>query len=114
MKLIKNEEVIQGKNSDVCLVKEYSFDDEDLDLGVATITGRYPEKGYCLNEECKELIYVLEGNGTLYFENRKVEYSKGDSILIMPKEKYYWESNYCMVSMICNPSWSSKQHKLSD
>ena len=113
MKLIKFKDAIKGRNSDKCLTIEYSFNDNDLDLGIATITGRYPEKGYCYNQKCKELIYVLEGNGVLCFENQKVEFNKGDSILIMSKEKYYWESNHCVVSMTCNPAWTPKQHKLS-
>lgn len=64
--------------------------------------------------ECKELIYVIEGNGTLCFEDRKVGFERGDAILIYPQEKYYWESEYCVVSMNCNPAWSPGQHKEID
>lgn len=42
MKMIKLHDAKSGKNSDLCLIKEYSFGDKDIDLGVATITGRYP------------------------------------------------------------------------
>ena len=112
MKIIKNNEAEVGSNSDVCKTIEYSFGDKDIDIGIATITGRYPEEGFCVNTKCKELIYVIEGSGTLFLENRSIDFSKDDAILIDINEKYYWKSQYCKVSMSCTPAWSVEQHKL--
>ena len=112
MKVIKNDDSLKGENSEKCKTSEYSFGDKDIDLGLATITGRYPDEGYCVNLISKELIYVMEGSGTLNFENEKVDFSKGDAILIEPNEKYYWDCDYCVVSMTCTPAWSAEQHKL--
>jgi len=112
MKIIKYQDAEKGQNSEKCKTLEYSFGDKDIDLGIATITGRYPDEGYCMNCNCKELIYVLDGKGSLNFENKNIEFSKGDAILINPQEKYYWNSDYCVVSMTCNPSWTEEQHKL--
>ena len=56
----------------------------------------------------------MEGSGTLNFENKKVDFSKGDAILIEPNEKYYWDCDYCVVSMTCNLSWKKEQHKYVD
>ena len=89
MQVIKYSNAIKGANSDKCKTLEYSFNDKDIDLGIATITGRYPESGFCVNVISKELIYVLDGKGKLYFENDCVEFEKGDSILINQNEKYY-------------------------
>lgn len=114
MKVIKNDDSLKGENSKKCKTSEYSFGDKDIDLGLATITGRYPDEGYCVNLISKELIYVMEGRGTLNFENEKVDFSKGDAILIEPNEKYYWNCDYCVVSMTCNPSWTEEQHKYVD
>lgn len=114
MKVIKSEEAIKGSNSDKCKTVEYSFGDKEIDLGLATITGRYPENGYCVNLISKELIYVLEGSGKLYFEDRVIEFLTGDSILIDNNEKYYWETEFCKVSMTCTPAWTEEQHKLVD
>lgn len=86
--------------------------DKDIDLGIATIQGRYPDEGYGVNLVSKELIYVIEGKGTLNFENEKIEFSEGDSILIEPNEKYYYDTDYCKISMSCTPAWSIEQHKL--
>ena len=112
MKVIKNKDAAKGTNSDNCKTLEYSFQDQNIDLGIATITSRYPDAGYCMNTVSKELIYVLDGNGKLYFENEVVEYEKGDAILIDSNEKYYWDTTYCVVSMSCIPAWSKDQYKI--
>lgn len=112
MKIIKYVEAEKGANSDKCKTLEYSFGDNDIDLGVAIITGRYPEEGYCMNTESKELIYVIEGEGDLNLRNEIIHFSKDDAILIDKNEKYYWDTNYCKVSMSCTPAWNPEQHKL--
>lgn len=112
MKQIKFEEAEKGQNSEKCKTLEYSFNDENIDLGVAEIRGRYPDQDYGVNLVSKELIYVMEGSGVLYFEDRKVEFKKGDAVLIQPNEKYYYETEYCVLSMSCTPAWSPDQHKI--
>ena len=114
MEIIKYDNALKGKNSAKCKTLEYSFNDKEIDLGIATINGRYPDKGYGVNLVSKELIYVIEGKGTLNFENKRIEFSKGDSILIEPNEKYYYDTEYCVISMTCTPAWSPEQHKLID
>ena len=49
MQIIKKNNAIKGANSDKCKTLEYSFNDKDIDLGIATITRRYPKLGYCVN-----------------------------------------------------------------
>lgn len=44
IKIIKSIEAVKSSNSDKCKTIEYSFGDKDIDLGLAIITGRYPEK----------------------------------------------------------------------
>lgn len=114
MQVIKNRDALKGSNSDKCKTIEYSFDDKDIDLGIATITGRYPESDFCVNTISKELVYILEGTGKLYFEKEFIEFEKGDSILIEPNEKYYWESPYCVVFMACTPAWNKEQYRITE
>ena len=76
MKVIKLQDAEKGKNGEKCKTLEYSFMDKDIDLGVAVITGRYPDKSYGVNLVSKELIYVLEGSGTLHFENKEIKEGK--------------------------------------
>ncbi|MBD9115398.1 hypothetical protein EGP95_06455 [bacterium] len=112
MKIIKSGNAIKGANSDKCKTLEYPFDDQEIDLGVAEITGRYPDADYCVNLISKELIYVLDGMGKLCFEDKNINFSKVDSILIDKNEKYYWETDYCKVSMNCTLAWTEEQHRL--
>ncbi len=111
MKIIKLEEVVRSNNSEKCEVLEYGFGDKDIDCGVAIISGRYPDEGYCMNEKCKELIYVLGGEGSLNKEKETIKFKQGDAILIDKGEKYYWDA-HCRVLMPCTPAWYPEQHKL--
>lgn len=112
MQIIRSKDTLTHSNSNLCETTEYSFDDKTMDLGVATITGRYPEYGYCMNMKSIELIYVLEGSGKLFLENDNICFDVGDSILINSNEKYYWDSSYCKVAIISNPAWDYKQYKI--
>lgn len=114
MKVIKKEKAEVGQNSELCKTLEYSFGEKDIDLGIATIRGRYPSVGYALNTVSKELVYVLEGSGTLVFEKEKVSFEKGDAILINPNDKYYYDTKFAVVSLTCTPAFDVEQHKIVD
>ena len=112
MRLIKRNGAELGCNNEVCKTLEYSFGDKDMDLAIATLSGRYPEVGYCVNLISKELVYIIDGSGEIYFEDKKISFEKGDAILINNNEKYYWDTEYCKISMICTPAWSKEQYKI--
>lgn len=111
MKIIKLEEAQRFDNSDKCKVLEYEFGDKDIDCATAIINGRYLNSGYCMNVECKELIYVIDGKGTLNKKDETIEFKKGDAILINKGEEYYWNAQ-CTIIMPCTPAWYEEQHKL--
>lgn len=111
MKIVKLKDSEKFNNSNTCEVIEYPLGDPDINCATATITGRYPEKGYCVNEKCKEMIYVIEGNGTLNKKNETIHFEKGDVILIEKGEIYFWDAN-CKIVMPCTPAWYPEQHKL--
>lgn len=111
MEIIKKSNSIAGNNSAECSTIEYSFINKSIDLCVATIKGRYPQKGYCKNCKVKELIYILEGSGAINLNSQKIEFEQGDAILIDCNEKYYWESPYCKAAITCTPAWNKEQYK---
>ena len=111
MKLIKFEQTEKFKNGENCEVLEYPLDDKDINISTAVLSGRYPEKGYCVNEQCKELIYVVSGSGTLNKKDEVIEFKKGDAVLIDKGEMYYWDAN-CEIVMPCTPAWYPEQHKM--
>jgi len=85
--------------------------DIDVDCALNIITGRYPEKGYAENTECKELVYVLEGTGTINKKDETISFESGDVILIDKGDIYFWDGN-CKIIMICTPAWRKEQCKL--
>lgn len=118
MKIVKYKAALKFSNSKYCTGIEYPTEDKEIDFSIATIKGRYPDKGYCVNTECKELIYVIDGTGTLYKKTgtlykkeEEISFEKGDVILIDRKEMYYWES-FCTIAMACTPAWYPEQHQL--
>ena len=70
MKLVKLNEAQEFANSEKCKVVEYPLCDKDINFATAKISGRYPDTGYCVNEQCKELIYVMDGKGSLNKKRR--------------------------------------------
>ena len=115
MKKVQRNEAKELKNSDTSKLLEYSIElkDKDIDFCINTIMGRYPEKGYCTNEMCKEICYILEGNGTINKKDEKIFFKYGDVILIDKGEVYYWDGN-CKIIMACTPAWYKEQCKFLD
>ena len=115
MKIVKSSDAQIIKNSDTSKLLEYSIglNNKDIDFCINTINGRYPEKGYCTNEKCKEICYILEGKGTLNKKEESINFEQGDVILIEKEEIYHWNGN-CKIIMICTPAWYKEQCKLLD
>lgn len=115
MKIVKKEVAKTIKNSETSKLLEYSIElkEKDIDFCINRISGRYPEKGYCMNEKCKEICYILEGKGSINKKDESIEFNKGDVILINKGEIYYWDGN-CKIIMVCTPAWYKKQCKLID
>ena len=68
MKVVKRGEAVEHHNSDSCLAIEYPLGESDINGAVIKLNGRYPEKGWCINKECKELAYVVKGKGMIHTE----------------------------------------------
>ena len=113
MKVIKLEQAKEYSNSNRCKGLEYPLNNKDASISTASITGRYPEKGYCVNEKSKELIYVVDGNGSLNKKNEKLLFTKGDVIFIEKGEVFYWDGK-CKLITTCFPAWNEEQHKIVD
>lgn len=113
MKISRNNQTKTHSNSKTCVVQEYALQDEHMDMAVATLSGRYPEEKRVVNQECRELAYVLEGDGKVVVEGETVALTTGDVILIEAGEKYYWEGHMKLV-ISCQPAWHPEQHQLTD
>ena len=114
MKIVREEIAKKSQYASTSSVLDYSMDlnEKSLDFCINTITGRYPETGYCSNLECDELCFVLEGKGTIYKKEEDIiHFKKNDVVFIRRKDIYYWEGNF-KLAIVCTPAWSRKQCKL--
>ena len=87
------------------------MDNEDISGAIADINGRYPEKGFVRNEVFKELVYVLSGTGKVEVDGKEFRFSQGDTLLILPGEKYFWEGNF-RIFMATAPKFDPNRHKI--
>ncbi len=108
MKIVKKEDTIKFKNSEKCLEWLYPHKDDDIDISVAEISGRYPDKDYCVNLKVKQMAYIISGKGKICKENEVISFKAGDAILIAAGEKNFWEG-VCKVAEICTPAWNPDQ-----
>lgn len=113
MKIVKKEESQSFKNGEACIAYEYAMGDEDINGAVVEITGRYPEKGRTVNTKCKELGYVIKGEGRVVVEDKEIALKEGDLVLIEPNERFYWEG-VMTVFVPCAPAWNHEQYKEVD
>ncbi len=111
MKIIKSDGTNSFSNSNTCKGYEFPFHDKDLNIAVITINGRYPEKGYLVNEVCKEVAYVLSGTGVIGKRNSTQQLAKGDAVFIDAGETFFWEGDRLEMLMPCSPAFYPEQHK---
>jgi mannose-6-phosphate isomerase-like protein (cupin superfamily) len=93
-------------------VLEYSLGDPDIDIAIATINGKYPKQGFVVNEDCKELLYVISGHGKFATKEQAVELNPGDQALIEKGEIFKYDDCIDLVVVAaCTPAWTPAQHK---
>jgi mannose-6-phosphate isomerase-like protein (cupin superfamily) len=113
MKITRKNQSIERKNSDICLVTEYPPMDDHLDFAIVKISGKYPSKGAATNLQCKEIVFVHEGAGTVVVNGAPQRLEAGDVVLIEPGEHFVWEGNMNLF-IACHPAFSLEQHTIVD
>ena len=113
MKILKRNQAHEYSNSANCSGFEFDLGDSNLDGAVVSVVGKYPVKGWAVNEECKEVVYVIAGKGKVVIEGQSFEIKNEDMIVIDKGERFYWDGNLKLF-IYCTPAWSLKQHKQVD
>ena len=111
MRIVKKIQALKHNNSDACVAYEYEMGEKEINGAVIELSDRYPENGWVVNKKCKELIYILEGSGTLTTETDNLELNIGDQVLIEAGEKYYFSGSVKFFTA-CSPAWYPEQHGL--
>lgn len=111
MHIVKQKKTKRVDASSTTTVEEYRMAHSTISGSTAIISGRYPEKGFAVNNTCHELALVLSGNGYIGTKRKRVAIELGDCILIKPKEKFYWDGHMA-VFLACTPKWSPRQHTI--
>lgn len=107
--IIKKSERKKHVNSPKCIAYEYPLGDKDINIAFIEIKGRYPDKGRVTNKVCKELVFVVNGKGKIEIDGKKFLINEGDSVLIQPKQKYFFDGNLEIITS-CQPAWYPEQH----
>lgn len=113
MQIVKYTEINKVSPAESTVIWEYPTKDDVISGAVAQINGRYPEKGFALNEKSKELVFVLTGNGKILTPSGGKDIDIGDEILLDANETYAWEGNMTLF-MATTPAFNPKQHKIME
>jgi len=93
-------------------VLEYNLGDPDIDAAIPTVNGDYPREGFVVNEEAKELLYIISGSGKLITKDQTVELNEGDQVLIEKGELFSYKNCKDLILVAaCTPAWTPEQHK---
>jgi len=111
MEHVKKQDAVKHATSLNCVVYEYPMQNDEMNIAVAEISGRYPEQGHALNHECCEMGYVVKGSGKLVTETGEASLGTGDVVYIPRSEKFYWEGSMTVV-LSCSPAWHPAQHEI--
>lgn len=84
------------------------------DLAKIEITGRYPEKGWARNSESHEIVYVLNGRGSVVIRNEdETLLEPSDVIHIPPGKQFAWNGDMTIL-MTCSPAFNLEQYEIEE
>lgn len=112
MILIASSQTKKVQTSPATAIWEFPMDERAVSGAVAEIKGRYPEKGFAINEVCKELAFVVSGGGHVVTPSEKQPIHVGDLIFLNKGESFAWEGNLTLF-MATTPKFDSKQHVIT-
>lgn len=96
-------------------VNEFNFNDNSLlNDAFITLTGRYPENGYAVNDVSTALVSVEDGEGDITIKDKESKrINIGDRILIEPGEPYFFSViGELAIRYIAAPAWTPEQSRI--
>lgn len=77
------------------------------DCGVALVNTEEGHNQEFYNIKSTFTYIVLEGSGTFFIDDEKIEVTKGDSLSIQPNTRIYYKGNLQMM-LITTPAWKAE------
>jgi len=111
MQICLKQQTTEHKNSDVCVVTKHHINDELIDFAIVKVTGRYPDQGCAVNRQCKEIVYIQSGSGTVTVDGVEHKINEGDLVLIEAGENFFWEGGLSL-HISCRPAFTTEQHEI--
>lgn len=109
--MIPSEKAEKTQASTSTTIWEFPTGDRVISGAVAQITGRYPEKGFAVNQKSKELAFVISGSGLVVTPKERRALEVGDLIFLDAGEPFAWEGSLT-IFMVTTPAFDPKQHKI--
>lgn len=105
---------IPFQNSDTCKGISFAVSDAPLDIATIIISGRYPETGWAMNDECHEMVVISRGHGRLLLrDGLETVLAAGDAVTVEPKQWFAWDGDMDIV-MACQPAFNSGQYNVEE
>lgn len=109
--VIKKSEVFTSQENGTSRFHEYQFPFKNASLGVSEINGRYPTKGYDVDEKVEASWYVEHGKATIFIAGQTYNLEAGDMIYVPAGEKFWIEGENLRLVVCSSPMWTPEQHK---
>lgn len=109
MKIVRMSEASRYESAPTCIAFEYETGGSDINVARVEIRGRYPVEGSAVNNEVRELVYVIKGSGTVCIDGVTLKLSEGDVVAIEKGEAVFWEGELTLV-IACAPAWAPEQY----
>lgn len=113
MYIVRKNNAVSHHNAETCQVFEYPAGDAEINGAVTNLKGRYPVQGRAVNEACKEMAYVINGEGKIVVNDEEMKVAHGDVLVVEAGERYYWQGELTLF-ISCTPAWYPEQHKQID
>lgn len=99
------------------VVNEFNFTGSSvINDAYITLTGRYPDSGYAVNDVSTALISIESGEGEITIKNlTPTPLNSGDRVIIKPGEPYFFSPlGHLALRYIATPAWTPDQARIVD
>lgn len=113
MNIIPSSQTNKIQATPTTTIWEFMMKEKAISGAITQITDRYPEKGFAVNNLCKEIAFVVSGSGSIATPDQTRPIGVGDLIFIDKGESFAWEANGSLtLFMTTTPKFDPVQHKI--